>query len=87
MRPAFILKFIRCWPFYILSKNTDFVVLETGLGGRLDATNAADSLVCGITPLSFEHVQKLGNTEFGLPRRRRELLSIMVAIVIIGFTN
>ena len=47
---------------YFKDKNTDFVVLETGLGGRLDATNAADSLVCAITPISFEHTQKLGNT-------------------------
>jgi len=47
---------------YFQRKQVDFVVLETGMGGRLDATNAADSLVCGITPISFEHVQKLGNT-------------------------
>lgn len=47
---------------YFKRKQIDFVVLETGIGGRLDATNAADSLVCGITPLSFEHVEKLGNT-------------------------
>ncbi|HOX54280.1 MAG: bifunctional folylpolyglutamate synthase/dihydrofolate synthase [Candidatus Omnitrophica bacterium] len=47
---------------YFKDKKVDFVVLETGLGGRLDATNAADSLVSVITPISFEHTQKLGNT-------------------------
>ncbi len=47
---------------YFKRKQVDFVVLETGMGGRLDATNVADSLVCGITPISLEHVQKLGNT-------------------------
>ena len=47
---------------YFKRQQIDFVVLETGLGGRLDATNAAKSLVCGITPISLEHVQKLGNT-------------------------
>ena len=47
---------------YFKRKKVDFVILETGLGGRLDATNAAKSLVCGITPISLEHVQKLGNT-------------------------
>lgn len=40
----------------------DFVVLETGLGGRLDATNTVDSLVCAITPISLEHTQLLGST-------------------------
>ncbi|MFH0858590.1 MAG: folylpolyglutamate synthase/dihydrofolate synthase family protein [Candidatus Omnitrophota bacterium] len=47
---------------YFKENEVDFAVLETGLGGRLDATNAADSLVCAITPLSYEHTQKLGNT-------------------------
>ncbi|MFH1508374.1 MAG: folylpolyglutamate synthase/dihydrofolate synthase family protein [Candidatus Omnitrophota bacterium] len=47
---------------YFKEQKTDFVVLETGLGGRLDATNAVNSLVCAITPISYEHTQKLGNT-------------------------
>lgn len=47
---------------YFKRRKIDFAVLETGMGGRLDATNAADSLVCGITPISLEHVQKLGHT-------------------------
>ena len=47
---------------YFKEKKVDFVVLETGLGGRLDATNVANALVCGITPISYEHTQKLGNT-------------------------
>lgn len=40
----------------------DFMVLETGLGGRLDATNTADSLISGITQISYEHMDKLGST-------------------------
>jgi len=47
---------------YFKEKKTDFVVLETGLGGRLDATNVVDPLICAITPISYEHTQKLGNT-------------------------
>ena len=47
---------------YFKENKTDYVVLETGLGGRLDATNAVDSLVSVITPVSYEHTQKLGNT-------------------------
>jgi dihydrofolate synthase/folylpolyglutamate synthase len=37
-------------------------VLETGLGGRLDATNTAEPLVTAITPISFDHMEYLGNT-------------------------
>ena len=47
---------------YFKEKKVDFAVLETGLGGRLDATNAVDALVSVITPISYEHTQKLGKT-------------------------
>jgi dihydrofolate synthase/folylpolyglutamate synthase len=47
---------------YFKQKKTDFVVLETGLGGRLDATNVVHPLACGVTPISYEHTQKLGRT-------------------------
>ncbi|MFH0763164.1 MAG: folylpolyglutamate synthase/dihydrofolate synthase family protein [Candidatus Omnitrophota bacterium] len=47
---------------YFKEKQVDFAVLETGLGGRLDATNSVEALVCGITPISYEHTQKLGSS-------------------------
>jgi len=47
---------------YFREKKVDFAVLETGLGGRLDATNVVNPCVCAITPLSYEHTQKLGNS-------------------------
>jgi len=47
---------------YFKKQKVDIAVLETGLGGRLDATNTVNPLVCVITPLSYEHTQKLGNT-------------------------
>lgn len=41
----------------------DIVVLEVGLGGRLDATNAIQTpLVSVITPIDFDHTEYLGNT-------------------------
>ncbi len=46
--------------WYYADQKIDLAVLETGLGGRLDATNAADSVVCGITPISIEHTIQLG---------------------------
>jgi len=38
------------------------VVLETGLGGRLHATNVVNPDLCVITPVDFDHEQFLGNT-------------------------
>ena len=40
----------------------DLVVLETGIGGRLDATNAIQSDVSVITAIDFDHQEWLGNT-------------------------
>lgn len=41
----------------------DYVTLETGLGGRLDATTAIeDPVACVITSISFDHMQYLGDT-------------------------
>jgi dihydrofolate synthase/folylpolyglutamate synthase len=40
----------------------DIVILETGLGGRLDATNAIQSDVAVITPIALDHQKWLGNS-------------------------
>ena len=38
----------------------DIAILETGLGGRLDSTNVVTPLVCGITHISYDHMNVLG---------------------------
>lgn len=41
----------------------DVLLLETGLGGRLDATNILPKVLCSIiTPIAFDHTDFLGNT-------------------------
>ncbi|MBI5082934.1 MAG: bifunctional folylpolyglutamate synthase/dihydrofolate synthase [Chloroflexi bacterium] len=40
----------------------NFMVIEVGLGGRLDATNTLLPNVCAITSISFDHTHVLGNT-------------------------
>jgi len=47
---------------YFKNNKVDFAVLETGLGGRLDATNVCSSLVSVITPISLEHTYLLGSS-------------------------
>lgn len=42
--------------------NSDFHVLEVGLGGRLDSTNVVSPMVCVITSLSLDHTAILGET-------------------------
>ena len=40
----------------------DVVILEVGVGGRLDCTNVADGAVAVITPISLDHTRLLGGT-------------------------
>ena len=47
---------------YFAQEGVDWAVLETGLGGRLDATNVVTPAACAITSLSFDHVELLGHT-------------------------
>ncbi len=43
-------------------ENIEVMVLEAGMGGRWDATNVADSKVVGLTGVSFEHTDILGDS-------------------------
>lgn len=48
---------------YFLDKKVDVVLLETGLGGRLDATNVVTNPLCTvIASIGFDHTQYLGHT-------------------------
>lgn len=69
--------------FYYFHKNdVDFIVLETGLGGRLDATNVVlNPLVSVITPIGFDHMNILGDTiervsfeKAGIIKKRRPVV-------------
>lgn len=51
----------------------EFAVVEVGLGGRLDATNAADPLISIVTSIDFDHMADLGDT---LPAIAREKAGI-----------
>jgi len=46
---------------YFARENTDLSIMEVGMGGRLDATNVITPLISGITNISMEHQDFLGN--------------------------
>jgi len=47
-----------CW---FAEQECDLIIIETGLGGRLDATNVLKPLISVITSISLDHEQYLGN--------------------------
>ena len=67
---------------YFKEQNCDFVVLETGIGGRLDATNVASSLISAFTPISYEHTQVLGKTLEKISMEKAAIIKVKSQIVI-----
>ncbi|MFK7911957.1 MAG: folylpolyglutamate synthase/dihydrofolate synthase family protein [Akkermansiaceae bacterium] len=47
---------------YFREKNCELIILETGMGGRLDATTAVPADIAVITPIAMDHSQWLGDT-------------------------
>ena len=47
---------------YFHKESVDYAIIETGLGGRLDSTNVISPIVCGISSISMDHTDILGDT-------------------------
>ena len=47
---------------YFCKKKVDIAVIETGLGGRLDATNVINPVISVITSISMDHTEILGDS-------------------------
>jgi dihydrofolate synthase/folylpolyglutamate synthase len=60
----------------------DIVVLEVGLGGRLDSTNIVNPEVSVITNISFEHQRILGDTLAKIAREKAGVLKAGVPCVV-----
>ncbi|MDQ6626510.1 MAG: bifunctional folylpolyglutamate synthase/dihydrofolate synthase [Verrucomicrobiota bacterium] len=59
----------------------DIVVLETGMGGRLDATNAVVPVVSVITPIALDHQKWLGNTLTEIAAEKAGIIKPSVPVV------
>lgn len=59
---------------YFRDRGVELQVLETGLGGRLDATNVVGPGVCVITSISFDHTEVLGNTLTQIAREKAGII-------------
>ncbi|HHX77465.1 MAG TPA: bifunctional folylpolyglutamate synthase/dihydrofolate synthase [Firmicutes bacterium] len=67
---------------YFAKAGVDYLVLEVGLGGRLDATNVVENpLVSVITNISLEHTAVLGNTIKEIAREKAGIIKEGVPVV------
>ncbi len=67
---------------YFKESKIDFAVLETGLGGRLDATNAVKAIISVITPISYEHLDKLGRSLKSIAREKAGIIKNKGLVVV-----
>ncbi len=61
----------------------DYIILETGLGGRLDATSCITPELCVITEIGFDHMQYLGNTIQAIAAEKAGIIRPGVPVVFV----
>jgi dihydrofolate synthase / folylpolyglutamate synthase len=61
---------------------TDVVILEVGLGGRLDATNVVEPQLTVITPVDYDHEAFLGNTLSSIAAEKAGILKPQIPLVL-----
>jgi len=59
---------------WFAAQGVELAVMETGLGGRLDATNAGDPVLSVITEIGLDHTLQLGHTLPGIAREKAGIL-------------
>ncbi len=67
--------------FWFARKGVDIAVIETGLGGRLDATNVINPLASVITNISLEHQSYLGKNIEKIAREKAGIIKSGVPVV------
>ncbi len=60
--------------YHFARQKVEVVVMETGLGGRLDSTNIVPSEIAVITPIGFDHQKQLGNTLSGIASEKAGII-------------
>lgn len=67
---------------YFADEQVDVAVLETGLGGRLDATNVVTPILSAITSISLEHTEILGNSTMAIAREKGGIIKKRIPCVV-----
>lgn len=67
---------------YFAFEKVDYVVVETGLGGRLDSTNVVHPILSVITNISWDHMDMLGDTLEKIAAEKAGIIKYKVPILI-----
>lgn len=67
---------------YFADKKAEFVVLETGMGGKFDATNVVNSEIAVITNVSLDHVGFLGDNIYDISKEKAGIIKKNSTVVV-----
>lgn len=67
---------------YFSDLNLEYVVLETGMGGRFDATNICQAEICVITNVSLDHTEYLGDTIYKIAREKAGIIKNTPKVIV-----
>jgi dihydrofolate synthase/folylpolyglutamate synthase len=66
---------------YFVEQCVDLAILEVGMGGRLDATNVCQPLLCMVTTISLEHQDILGKTISEITREKAGIVKSQIPVI------
>ena len=67
---------------YFRERSVEWAVVEVGLGGRLDSTNIVQPECCVITPIGFDHTDKLGSDIASIATEKAGILKEGVPVIV-----
>lgn len=81
VHPSFFEVIFAMAAVYFEKKKPDYVIYETGMGGRLDATNVVKPELCMITSVGLDHMEYLGDTIEKIAEEKAGIIKPSVPIV------
>ncbi len=81
VEPTFFEIFTAIAFLYFTDNKVDLAVIETGLGGRLDSTNVVTPEVVGITSISMDHMNLLGNSLDSIAKEKAGIIKKGIPVV------
>lgn len=82
LRPTFFEMTTAMMFKYFSDLKLDYVVLETGMGGRFDATNVCEADICVITNVGLDHTEYLGDTIYKIAKEKAGIIKKCPKVIV-----
>ncbi len=82
LRPTFFEMTTAMMFKYFSDLKLDYIVLETGMGGRFDATNVCEADICVITNVGLDHTEYLGDTIYKIAKEKAGIIKNCPKVVV-----